>query len=121
MLPKLKWGATQRERQFSGARGPPLYVERRTSSGPCAGQRQWAAADTPLGGRFIRKTKGIITRADRPRSQKLSRYAIMDDCRRMNPYSCPYACCWAAIGPLAAKFWLMPWTALLNWLLYAVA
>ena len=45
----------------------------------------------------------------------------MDDCRRMNPYSCPYACCWAAAGPLAAKLWLMPCTVLLNWLLYAVA
>src|SRR4029077_12598192 len=38
-----------------------------------------AAADTPLGGRFIRKTKGIITRAEMPRSQKLSRYAIIGD------------------------------------------
>ena len=69
------------------------------------GQYQCAAAETPLGGRFIRKTKGIITRAERPSSQKLSRYAIIDACRRMDPYSCRRVT-FAKLGgngPLAAK------------------
>jgi hypothetical protein len=35
--------------------------------------RQCAAAAAPLGGRFIRKTKGMTTNAEIPNIQKLSR------------------------------------------------